>query len=97
MAWLPTDRAEVVQVAWPEALSVCVVHPVMLVAPSLNVTVPVGVPAPGAAALTVAVKVLPWQKTDGLAEDDTAVVVAAWLTVWVSADEVLPVKVVLPP
>ncbi len=35
-------------------------------APSLNVTVPVGVPAPGATAATVVVKVIDWPKTDGL-------------------------------
>ncbi len=35
--------------------------------PSLKVTVPLGVPAPGATAATVAVNVTRWPKTDGLA------------------------------
>ena len=47
------------------------------VLPSLNVTMPAGVPAPGLAAVTVAVKVMPWPKTDGLAEEETVVVVLA--------------------
>jgi len=42
-----------------------------------NCTVPVGVPEPGAAALTVAVKVADWPKTDVLADDVTAVLVFA--------------------
>ena len=41
-----------------------------VVAPSLKVTVPVGVPAPGACD-TVAVKVTDWPKADGLAEEAT--------------------------
>ena len=54
-----------------------------------NCTVPVGVPAPGATALTVAVKVTDWPKTDGLAEEATLVVVPAGLTIWMSGEEVL--------
>jgi hypothetical protein len=34
-----------------------------MVLPSLNVTVPVGVPEPGALALTIAVKVTTWPNT----------------------------------
>ena len=41
------------------------------VVPSMNVTVPVGVPLPGELAVTVAVKVTDWPKTDGLPEDVT--------------------------
>ena len=48
-----------------------------VVAPSLKVTVPVGVPEPGAFALTVAVNVTDWPNTDGLTE--VAVVVVAVL------------------
>src|SRR5438309_1107494 len=49
-----------------------------MVAPaSLNVTVPVGVPVPGATALTVAVKVRLWPETDGLAEEASAVALLA--------------------
>ena len=54
MEWLPRLSAEdVVKVAVP-ALNVPVPN---VLAPSLNVTVPVGVPAPGAVAATMAVKV----------------------------------------
>ena len=63
-----------------------------VVAPSLNVTVPLGVPAPGDAALTVAVKVTDWPNTDGLNEDASVVVVSALVTVCVRTDEVLLVK-----
>ena len=45
----------------------------------MNVTVPVGVPAPGAAAVTVAVNVTDCPNIDGFVEDVSAVVVAAWL------------------
>ena len=38
-----------------------------------------------------------WPKTDGLTEELTAVVVAAWLTTWLKAGEVLAVKLVSPP
>jgi hypothetical protein len=44
----------------------------MAVEPSLNVTVPVGVPAPGAAAVTVAVKVTDCPIVEGFAEAATA-------------------------
>ena len=67
-----------------------------MVAPSKKFTVPVGVPAPGAVAVTVAVNVTDWPKTDGFAEETTAVLVAAWFTVCVIAGEVLPVKFVSP-
>src|ERR1051325_1800550 len=66
-------------------------------APSLNVTVPLGVPLPGAAALTVAVKVTDWPKTDGWAEDTTAVVVLSLLTTWLRAEEVLVLKLLSAP
>ena len=64
-----------------------------VVAPSLKVTVPVGVPGARGDGVTVAVKVTAWPKTDGLAEEVSVVVVLAWLTVWVSAAEVLVVEV----
>lgn len=55
--------------------------------PSMNVTVPVGVPE---AAVTVAVKVTDCLKTDGLADEARAVAVVALFTTWVTAFEVLP-------
>src|SRR2546422_3248408 len=74
---LPTDREEVAKVAAPP-LSVPVPR---VVKPSLKVTVPLGVPAPGATGLTVAVKITDWPNTEGLAEEVTVVVVSALLTV----------------
>ena len=48
----------------------------------LNWTVPVGVPAPGATAVTVAVNVTDWPNTDGLTEEARDVELLALLTVW---------------
>ena len=48
--------------------------------PSRNVTVPVGVPEPGATGETVAVKVTDWPNTDGFADEVTVVVVFALFT-----------------
>jgi hypothetical protein len=49
--------------------------------PSRKVTVPLGVPAPGATTETVAVNVTDCPKTDGFAPEATVVVVFALLTV----------------
>src|SRR5207302_6955229 len=57
------------------------------VLPSKKSALPVGVPAPGATGLTVAVKVTAWPNTDGLGAEVSAVVVPAWPTVWVSTGE----------
>ena len=59
MAWDPTPSVAVVHVATP-AVIVTLPQPPMLVPPLLNATLPVGVPAPGALALTVAVNVTDW-------------------------------------
>ena len=67
---------DAVRVAWPE-LSALVAS---AVAPSLKMMVPVGVPAPGAVAVTVAVKITDWLKTDGLADEVSTVVELARLT-----------------
>jgi hypothetical protein len=72
---LPTDKEEVLNVAWPAALSVP--DPID-VAPSKNVTVPVGVAEPEAG-VTVAVKVTDCPKTEGFCEDTTVVVVFTML------------------
>src|SRR6516162_1645312 len=66
------------------------------VAPSLNVTVPVGVPPPGPAGNTAAVKVTAWPVTAGLTDDPTPTVVAAGLTVSVTTGEMLPEKPPVP-
>ena len=92
---VPTARVEVVKVAWPLALNVPVPSKV---APSKKFAVPVvGVPAPGAAALKVAVRVEACPNTDGLVPEITVVVVGSRLTTCVSTGEVLGEKLELPP
>jgi len=93
MLCVPVVSAEVVYVATPP-LKVPVPR---VVAPSLKVTVPVGVPEPGEAAATVAVKVTDCPKTLGLALEASVVVLFAWFTTWDSALDVEPVKLVSPP
>ncbi len=96
MGWLATLRAEVENVATPEAFVVPVPN---VVAPSLNVTIsPLAtLPVPGELTVTVAVNVTDWPKTDGLTEDASAVVVLAGFTTWDPTDEVLVAKLVSPP
>jgi hypothetical protein len=65
--------------------------------PSLTVTVPVGVPLPGALAATVNVKLTAWPVTEGSGVSAVmVVVVAAAFTVWATPADVLPVKFPLP-
>ena len=66
------------------------------VAPSINTTVPLGVPAPGETALTATLNTTDWPKTDGLVEEVRPTLVSALLTVWVSAEEVLVLKLASP-
>jgi hypothetical protein len=58
----------------------------------LKVTLPVGVPEPGGLALTVAVNVTDWPKTEEEGAPLTEVVVLAWLTTCGVA-ELLPLLV----
>ena len=88
----PMASAGRVKEAWPLARFA---EP-RLVSPSLKVTVPVGVPVPGAEALIVAVTTTDWPKTDGSTDELTEVVVLAWFTVCVLAPDVLPVKLLSP-
>jgi hypothetical protein len=78
IVWLATLRAEVVNVACAEPFSAT--PEARVVAPSVKVTVPVGVPAPGAVAATVAVKVTVCPNTDGLAVELTVVLLLALFT-----------------
>src|SRR6266581_9487803 len=78
--WEPTASVLVTNVAWPEPFRVPVPR---VLEPSLKVTVPVGVPAPGLFAVTVAVKVTDCPDSDGLAEE--LVVVELGLVVVVDA------------
>jgi hypothetical protein len=87
-------RVEIVKVAWPplrEAVPRSMV-------PSLNVTLPVGVPVAGGTGATVAVSVSAWPKTEGLGEDARVIVVVEDVepTVWVSGVDVLVVKFASP-
>ncbi len=66
MEWLPTPVRNLSNVAAPEPSNVPVPR---VVAPSMNVTNPPGVPAPGVFDVTVAVKVIDCPNTAGLAED----------------------------
>jgi hypothetical protein len=68
----------------------------MVVAPSWKETVPVGVPAPGGVAATVAVKLTDWPNTDGFNEEVTRVLVLEGFTVWSTGTDVLRSKVASP-
>jgi hypothetical protein len=96
MLWLPTLAYVAAQVALPATMA-WLTQPAMLTPPSWKVTVPVGVPEPGALAVTVAVKVTTCPDPEGLTDELNAVVVAAWLTTCVSGAEVLALKLASPP
>jgi hypothetical protein len=72
MPWVATDRAEVVKLAEPTPLRGILPR---VLAPSVKVTVPVGVPEKGAFTATLAVKVMAWPKVDGLGAAESVVVV----------------------
>ena len=91
-----TLRPEVAQVAWPE-LKVCEPQSVIFVPPSLNASVPVGEPEPGATTLSTPVKVTDWPDSEGFVEELNAIEVAALFTVWLKLLEVLVLKLVSPP
>ncbi len=65
------------------------------VVPSLNVTVPDGVP-PAGLLVTVAEKVTEFPNADGLRDDVTPVVVGWFVTVWTTESDDCPYEV-LPP
>ena len=54
--------------------------------PSWKVTMPVGMPEPGGAAATVAVKATNWPAFDGFGEEASAVVVPLAWTNWTSEE-----------
>jgi hypothetical protein len=89
----PVVRADVASVAMP---LVSVWGEPSAVVPLKNWTVPVGVPAPGLAAATVAVKVTDWPRTGESGVNVTVVVLNACVTVTVTAGEMLDVKVLSP-
>ena len=69
---MPAESAFVAKVACPDPFSAPVPN---VPAPSLKVTVPVGVPAK--VLVTVAVKVTDWPRVDGFKDETTAVLVVA--------------------
>src|SRR5262245_54540211 len=83
MVCVATESDDVVNVACPEAMATFVAK---VLAPSVNVTVPVGVPVAGGTAATVAVKVTVWPNTDGLTVEVTVVLLAAEPTTWGDAE-----------
>src|SRR5207249_5463381 len=91
----PTLSEDVAQRAWP-VLRERLLQLVMAVPPSMKVTFPAGVPAPGLLAVTVAVKVTDCLNTDGLTEE-LADVVVPYFTVCGSLEEVLALKFARPP
>src|SRR5262249_20249404 len=97
--WVPTPSGEpgcVVNVAWPP-LRARLLPPGSAVPLSRKVTVPVGVPPPGAFACTVATKLTGWPNPEGFASEPTGVVVASGFTGWLTAgDEVLALKLPSP-
>src|ERR1700760_975675 len=82
----PTARVEMAQVA-ALAATVWAAQLPMLAAPSLKVTLPVGVPAPGLVTLMVAVKVTVWPNTVGVPLVASATVVFAFATTWLTEGE----------
>ena len=95
IACAPTVSALVVQVATP-ATNVTPPHPAMAAAPLSNATFPVGVPDPGALAVTAAVNVTDWPNTVGFTVAVTTVVVGSAVTTWVMTAEVLAVLLASP-
>ena len=87
IVWVAIESVEVVNVALPALSSV---PGPSMVEPSMNVTEPPGIPVPGDVAVTFAVNVTDWPKTDGLTEVVTVVVVLAGLTTWVKVLDGLP-------
>jgi hypothetical protein len=64
--------------------------------PSLNVTVPVGVPEPGEITATVAVKVTLWPIAEGFTDEPSATETLPMLTTWLSVEDVLAEKELSP-
>jgi len=87
MECVPIERPGTESVAMPLALSV---DEPTTVAPSLNVTVPVGVPVPDEG-VTAAVNRTIWPEVDGFGDEpiDVLVLITPTFTVCVITDEVL--------
>jgi hypothetical protein len=90
--WLPTASDEVLIDALPDDTEAVPSD----VAPSKNSTVPPGEPEPGEVTVTVAVSATLAPNAEGFGALLSAVVVLAGFTVWLCAEEVLPVKLASP-
>ena len=75
-----------------DALPLTSVTTARAVLPSLKVTVPVGTPAAGETADTVAVNVTACPTFDGFGVEIRVVLVFPWFTVWVTVADVLAWK-----
>jgi len=93
MVWAPMVSAFVLKVATPDEIGLLP----RKVAPSKNPTLSVGVPAPGATTLTVAVKTTVCPGIAGFGLAINVVVVFATFTTWDNGDEVLDWKLLSPP
>jgi len=89
----PTVNADVVNVAVRVGLLTVVVA--MIVLPSLNFTVPSGLPPYWPA--TVAVNLTDSPLVDGFTDDETTIVILALVTVWVKIADLLVTSFPLPP
>src|ERR1700689_3241362 len=89
----PTASVDVVNVAVSVGLLTVVVA--MIVLPSLNFTVPSGLPPNWPA--TVAVNLTDWFLVDGFTDDVTTIVMLALFTVWVNVADLLVTSFPLPP
>jgi hypothetical protein len=83
---MPALKDEVLKVALPPLRETVA----RIAEPSRKVTLPVGVPEPGAFAVTAAVKVTDWPDTDVAGAALRAVVVLSWLTVSLALPELVP-------
>ena len=81
--WGPGARSELENVTTP-LRPLSAVEPRTLVPSATNWTLPVGVPAPGAVTVTVAVKTTDWPGADGFGAELRPVAVPALVTVWMT-------------
>ena len=88
--WLPTESDDVVKVACPEVMATLAAR---VVEPSVKFTVPVGVPV--YADVTLAVTVITWPNTDGLAAELTVVVLGAFSTVGAACEDTVKLLLLL--
>src|ERR1700682_5837237 len=94
MVLAPTENRLVVSAAVPP---VRLTVPSTVEEPLTKLTVPVGVPAPGAFTVTIAVNVTGWPRTDGLLLELRLVVVGPWLPTACTTLELLVRKFPSPP